>query len=68
MSRILLHWAADGSFHWMAEPGISIVCVDEMAPSDRVYHGSGDAFPETIDAVIAGADPIDAANANGRPQ
>jgi hypothetical protein len=58
--RVLLHWDASHALHFVAEEGATVVCVDEAA-SERVYTTFGEAGGDAvIDAVIAGADPVDA--------
>lgn len=60
--RILLHWDVGGTFHYAAEPGIDIVCVDEQCRDERVYLTTGGASPKMIDLIISGEcqDPTDA--------
>lgn len=62
MARIVLHWDALGNLHFLQEAGVEVVCVDERVPHDRVYVSTQQHTPEVLDAVIAGADPIDTLN------
>lgn len=59
--RVVLHWDALGIFHFLAEAGVEVICVDERAGEDRVYRTPGDNAPDVLDAVIAGQDPVDMA-------
>ena len=55
--QVILHWDSMGAFHWAATEGVTVVCVDERTPGDRVYTSVGGIAPEAIEAVVSGAVP-----------
>lgn len=53
--RIVLHFDAEGGWTLLTDiPGATCYCVDDNAPSDRVYRMTDTGSAAEIDALLAG--------------
>lgn len=56
MSRVVVHYDAEGILRYLADDGVTVYVVDERAPGDRIYRPRTEPIPAgTLDGPVGHA-------------